>query len=519
MTNTLLRRMAPALAALLASFAAAQTRTAPTTAELTDLTLEQLTNIEVTSVSRRAERLSAAAGSVYVITADDIRSSGATSIAEVLRLAPNLHVARADANQYAISARGFNSTTANKMLTLIDGRTVYSPLFSGVFWEAQDVMLEDVERIEVMSGSGGTVWGSNAVNGFINIVTRSAGDTQGTLASVGGGNRERLVSVRYGGAMPGGGHYRIYGKLAGRSPTSTATGTPIRDASERTQTGLRADWGTASGNFTLQGDVYTSDIDQGAAPAQRRIAGLNLLGRMTRTLDDGSSLRLQAYYDRTERDQPGAVRDALDTFAVEFQHAPQARGSHTPLWGGGYRYQADRLANLGPALAFLPARRTQALANLFLQDELALRQDLGLTLGRSSNATVTPDGSICRTCAWPGGWHRSNCCGARYRVPCVFPRASTGSCSVPQRHRSSCWPADPVSTPKPPGSWSSATAHSPRPPSPIPSPCSTMCSTGFDHWSPHPQARSSRTGSKDTRRASRPGASSRPPAGGASARA
>ena len=161
--------------------------------ELADLSLEELANIEVTSVSRRAERLSEAPASIFVITHEDIRRSGATSLPEALRLAPNLQVARVNSSSYAISARGFNNSVGNKLLVLIDGRTVYTPLFSGVFWDAQDVMLEDVERIEVISGPGATLWGTNAVNGVINVTTRPASATQGALASLGGGNRERGV--------------------------------------------------------------------------------------------------------------------------------------------------------------------------------------------------------------------------------------------------------------------------------------------------------------------------------------
>src|SRR5580658_4476263 len=179
-------------------------------ADLGDLSLEQLSNIQVTSVSRHAENIQDAAASVYVITADDIRRSGVTSLPEALRLAPNLEVAQVNSSQYAISARGFNNSIGNKLLVMIDGRTVYTPLYSGVFWDAQDVMLEDIDRIEVISGPGATLWGSNAVNGVINIITRSAQKTQGTLAAAGGGNREAGGAMRYGGSFGGDGNYRIY---------------------------------------------------------------------------------------------------------------------------------------------------------------------------------------------------------------------------------------------------------------------------------------------------------------------
>src|SRR2546428_10229392 len=208
-------RVCIATIASLAAFAANAQTGKPS--DLADLSLEELANLEITSVSRRAERLSDAPASIFVITGDDIRRSGATSIPEALRLAPNLEVARVDSRQYAISARGFNNTIANKLLVLIDGRTVYTPLFSGVFWDAQDTLLEDVERIEVISGPGATLWGANAVNGVINVITRRASDTQGAFAYAQGGNLERGYGARYGGAEDNV-SYRAY---AGSSMSST----------------------------------------------------------------------------------------------------------------------------------------------------------------------------------------------------------------------------------------------------------------------------------------------------------
>src|SRR5881397_3401180 len=200
-------RVCIATIAALAAFAANAQTGKPS--DLADLSLEELANLEVTSVSRRAERLSDAPASVFVITGDDIRRSGATSLPEALRLAPNLEVARVDSRQYAISARGFNNTIANKLLVLVDGRTVYTPLFSGVFWDAQDTLLEDVERIEVISGPGATLWGANAVNGVINVITRRASDTEGAFAYGRAGDLERGVGARYGGAMGAVGAYSV----------------------------------------------------------------------------------------------------------------------------------------------------------------------------------------------------------------------------------------------------------------------------------------------------------------------
>src|SRR5216117_2835704 len=215
-------RVCIATIAALAAFAANAQTGKPS--DLADLSLEELANLEVTSVSRRAERLSDAPASIFVITGDDIRRSGATSIPEALRLAPNLEVARVDSRQYAISARGFNNTIANKLLVLIDGRTVYTPLFSGVFWDAQDTLLEDVDRIEVISGPGATLWGANAVNGVINVITRRDPDTQGAFAYGRAGDLERGYGARYGGAIGSSGAYRVYGRFFDVFDTSRVNG-------------------------------------------------------------------------------------------------------------------------------------------------------------------------------------------------------------------------------------------------------------------------------------------------------
>jgi iron complex outermembrane receptor protein len=270
---------------------------------LADLSLEELSNLQVTSVSRRAERLSDAAASIFAITGDDIRRSGVTSLPEALRLAPNLQVARVDARQYAISARGFNSTTANKLLVLVDGRTVYTPLFSGVFWDAQDVFLDDVERIEVISGPGATLWGANAVNGVINVITRPASDTKGLLAYAGVGNRESGIGARYGTDLSAGA-LRVYAKGSDRDNTVRANGTAVPDGWQNAQAGVRADWGSAVHGFTLQGDAYRGTIDQ-LAPGDVRISGGNLIARWSQQFSADNRFQLQAYVDQTEREITG----------------------------------------------------------------------------------------------------------------------------------------------------------------------------------------------------------------------
>lgn len=349
--------------------------------DLAQLSLERLSDVVVTSVSRHDQSLASAPASVYVITAEDIRRSGATTLPEALRLAPNLLVARADVNRYAISAEGFNSTLANRMLVMIDGRIVYSPLYSGVFWEVQDVMLPDVDRIEVISGPASSLWGPNAVNGVINVITRSAADTQGTLADVGGGDRQREAAARYGGRIGKDAYYRIYAKTQHFTHGEDAAGATFTDASERTQGGFRADWGAPENGSTLQGDLYTNTIDQAIGGA-RDLAGGNLVARRNRLYRDGSSWRLLAYYDHVERSQPDAIWENLDTADIDFQYGLAPLGPHRPMWGASYSHSRDWLVNLVPSvLAFIPASRDLDNYHLFVHDDWQLRPDLALTLG------------------------------------------------------------------------------------------------------------------------------------------
>jgi len=346
---------------------------------LADLSLEELANLEVTSVSRRAEPLSAAPASIFVITGDDIRRSGATSLPEALRLAPSLHVARVDARQYAISARGFNSTVANKLLVLIDGRTVYTPLFSGVFWDAQDTLLEDIERIEVISGPGGTLWGTNAVNGVINIITKRSTDTQGTLAYAGGGNEEIGLGARHALRLANGGGLRVYGKGFSRDSTVRASGADVPDRWHSGQAGFRADWGAGTDSYTLQGDAYQGKADQ-TNPGDVRISGGNLLARWQRQLAGGDRVQVQAYFDNTHREIPGTFAERLDTYDIEFQHALAVGRDHLFAWGGGHRMARDRVTNTA-AIAFLPAKRDLNWTNVFVQDEYRWSDALRFTAG------------------------------------------------------------------------------------------------------------------------------------------
>lgn len=349
------------------------------TDNFSNLSLEELGAVSITSASKRSERLGDAAASVFVIRADNIRRSGAATLPEALRLAPNLQVARADARNYAITARGFNSVLENKLLVLIDGRTVYSPLFSGVFWDAQDVVLEDIERIEVISGPGATLWGANAVNGVINIITRSAAATQGALVSADLSRDLRSASARFGGKLGESAHYRIYAKRVQADDSERADGAPSLTGWQRRQAGFRIDADAGGAAMTLQGDAYQGNLHQAGTP-DIAIDGANLLARLERTLAGGSELRLQAYVDHTTRDQPNAFVEHINTLDLEVQHTLNLSANQQLIWGGGHRIAYDRVAN-DNKFAFLPGARDLAWTNVFAQDQISLTPALRLTAG------------------------------------------------------------------------------------------------------------------------------------------
>ena len=359
--------------------------------QLKDLSIEELSNIEITSVSKRDEKLSDAPTSVFVITSEDIRRSGATSLPEALRLAPNLQVARVSANEYAISARGFNGTAANKLLVLIDGRSVYSPLFSGVFWDVQNVMIEDIERIEVISGSGGTLWGVNAVNGVINVITRSAAQTEGGLVAVGGGNQEDRASLRYGGKLGEDVNFRVYATHFDMQDTETQSGETKDDSAHQSQVGFRADWQRDADSVMVKGDAYTGREGQPPpgsisisgvtlALGEINVTGANMISRWEHSWEGFGALSAQAYYDHTERSVPPTFEDSQGIVDLELQYSANPIGAHTTVWGGEYRYGMDRVTNT-QYIALLPANLDQAWASLFAQDEIALLDGLRLTLG------------------------------------------------------------------------------------------------------------------------------------------
>jgi iron complex outermembrane receptor protein len=353
------------------------------------LSLEQLMDIEVTAVSRRPERLAGTASAIQIITGDDIRRSGASSIPEALRLAPNLQVAQVNSSQWAVSARGFNNVLANKLLVLIDGRTVYTPLYAGVFWDVQNLPLEAVDRIEVISGPGGALWGANAVNGVINIITKSAKETQGLAVEAGGGTELHAIgSLRYGGRFGAGTSYRVYGQGFGRGATVTADGADAGDAWGLGQGGFRMDWtGGRSDGFTLQGDYYEGRPDpDGTAHIIAR--GGNAVGRWVRTLSQESDLQLQLYYDRTHRDFGNGFVEELSTYDVDWQHRLHLGPRQEVVWGLGYRLMDHQTDNLS-LFAFLPAHKLLHLFSGFVQDEITLvDQRLRVTLGTKVEHTT-----------------------------------------------------------------------------------------------------------------------------------
>jgi iron complex outermembrane receptor protein len=360
--------------------------------DLTDMSMEALMDIEITSVAKKPQKQSAAAAAIFVITNDDLRRWGVTNIPEALRRVPGIDVARIDANKWAITSRGFNSRFANKLLVLIDGRSVYTPLFAGVYWDNQDVVLQDVDRIEVIRGPGGTLWGANAVNGVINIITKSAAATRGNLVAVTAGNEVRGIGVaRHGGQLKNGVDYRVYAKYSDYDEGYSSAG--AHDDWRTGQLGFRSDWvQTDRDKITLQGDYYQGksgqqvNIPAGQMPTtinqvvdDTETDGGNLLFRWSHMFDRSSDFALQIYYDHVGVDGKVLYEDR-DTFDIDFQHRFQWRETHDVVWGFDYRYTHDNTDN-NPTFELDPSSRSVNLYGTFIQDEISLRDNLHLTLG------------------------------------------------------------------------------------------------------------------------------------------
>ena len=425
---TQVRPVAGVLAVLASVAAGATARPAaaqghPDTADVADLDIEQLGQIRITSASRRPEPASRAAAALFVITREDIRRSGASSLPEALRLAPGLQVTRVTARDWSITSRGFAEQSPNKLLVLVDGRAIYSPLFAGVFWDVQDVVLEDVDRIEVILGSGATLWGSNAVNGVINVITRPASDTRSRLLALSAGTADHLGATgRWGTGLGSTGAVRVYARYRDREASRLADGSEAEDDWRQGQGGFRLDLdATPRDRVTLQGDLYDAEGGQVVrravlAPPFTEVVddeldadGANLLGRWSRRLSDRGELQVQAYYDHTTRTVPSSFgRVAVDILDVELQHRFQAGTRHDLLWGAGYRLNSDSISGTFPT-RLVPGARTTHLATAFAQDEIALADNRWyLTLGTKlegntfSGLEVQPNVRL----LWvPGGTH------------------------------------------------------------------------------------------------------------------
>jgi iron complex outermembrane receptor protein len=369
--------------------------TSPDNSEsLKQLSLAELGNVEVTTVSKEPEQVWRTPAAIYVLTQEDIRRSGATSIPEVLRLVPGVEVARIDSDHWSVGIRGFGAALASKLLVLIDGRSVYTPLFAGVYWQVQATPLQDIERIEVIRGPGGTIWGANAVDGVINIITKSSKETHGSMMSLGGGNADHGIgTARYGRGDDGGFNYRVYGMGFGRSPEFHSRGGRFDDW-QMGQAGFRTDWDrSADDAFTFQGDIYResagevttfglySPPSQATVQGHAELTGGNLLARWKHVQNERSDFQIQAYFDRTNHFEP-EFGETRDTFDVDLLHHLILPWKQDFLWGLGARVSPGNAVQFFPTIAFLPQHLTDQIYSGFLQEEIPLLTNkLTLTLG------------------------------------------------------------------------------------------------------------------------------------------
>lgn len=359
--------------------------------ELTALSIEELADVRITSVSRVEEDLQSAAAAVSVVTSEEIERSGATAIPEALRLVPGLHVARQSASTWAVSARGFSSANSRNLLVLSDTRSIYTPLFSGVFWDVQDYLLNDVDRIEVIRGPGASLWGANAVNGVISITTKNAQNTQGVYAQAILGTEEQGVAARYGGRTAGDIYYRVFAKHS-EDDNSYAPQAISDDAWQISHAGFRTDWERGEDDsFTVQGDVYDGHVGQivplvrvigregpeGQLEAQVR--GGNVLARWKHEISKRSDFELRAYYDRTYRDDP-SFEDTLETADIQIDHRLLMGERHEVLWGAQYRRTSN--TNVGKGIFNVrPETSDDELYSMFVQDQIQVSDRLRLTVG------------------------------------------------------------------------------------------------------------------------------------------
>ena len=373
----------------------------PTVKDLAQTSLEDLMNIEVTSVSKKEQKLSQVGAAVFVITQEDIRRSGATNIPDLLRMVPGIHVAQLDANIWAISIRGFTDRYGDKVLVLIDGRSVYSPLTSGVNWDQQDVPLEDIDRIEVIRGPGGTVWGANAVNGVINIITKNAKTTQGGLATASGGSHEFGQGLlQYGGTLGQKFAYRVFGSYGNVGNSASPSGEAVADGWHKVHSGVRSDWDLSPRDtLTVQGDLFQSregqtldtlfsnDLPREAIIQDTITVGAgDILGRWNHALANGSDTTLQFYYDAYHRVDRG-FSETRNTVDFDFQHHLTTGSRQEIVWGLGYRTTSDN-TTAGYAAEYVPARLRDNLFSAFVQDDIRLTNSLSLHSGLEVRAQL-----------------------------------------------------------------------------------------------------------------------------------
>ena len=389
------RRLTAALAATCALGLTTATHAGAASDEVLNLSLEDLLKTEVTTASRKSQALQATAAAVFVITREDIERSGVLSLPDALQMAPGVHVARIANNHWAVSVRGFNGRFANKLLVLVDGRSIYSPLFSGVLWELEDMLLEDIDRIEVIRGPGASMWGANAVNGVINIITRKARDTQGNLVVAGAGDNDRLFGgFRHGGRV-GTGYYRAWGKVDRRDVSPGASGEPGNDDLLSRHVGFRGDWSQSAGNrLTVTGEVFNTpggdrwhipDLNSPAGfrrtDVQQVGKGAHLLGRQDWILADASEAALQSYIAVTDLKLGDIVHERRTTFDIDFQHRKRLWRAHDVIWGLGYRTSRDDIETQG-MIRIDPDQGKVNLFSAFVHDEITLAPDaLTLILG------------------------------------------------------------------------------------------------------------------------------------------
>ncbi len=363
--------------------------------DVTTMSVEDLMNIQVTSVSKRTQRVADAAAAVFVITQEDIARSGARNIPETLQMVPGLEVARIDENKWAIGSRGFNGRFDDKLLVLIDGRSVYTPLFSGVYWDVQDVPLEDVDRIEVIRGPGATLWGANAVDGVINIITKPAKETQSGLVKVEGGDEQLTAdTVRYGNKIGDKGYYRAYVKYFDWGSNEAMNGQNAFDGWHQVRGGFRSDWTLShKDSLTVQGDTYDSregetiTLPTLTAPYSSTFgnignySGGNVLGRWTHNSGNNSNFSLQAYFDRTNYSDDYLFVDHESVYDVDFQHDFHVGDRNEIVWGAGYRSIQDRNVS-SPTVSVQPSQAQYNQFSTFVQDEISfLDSRLRVTVG------------------------------------------------------------------------------------------------------------------------------------------